>query len=188
MDSRDLVIKSLGKYLPKLRGIAGATILGDGSVAPVMDLPELLRTPARGIAEGAHPEAAEDLAAGPALPSALVVDDSLSARRSLAQFIGDSGFRVRTARDGLEAIELINVTRPDLILVDLEMPRMNGLELTTHIRSQSSIRELPVIMVTSRSTEKHRQQAKAAGVNRYLTKPFSEDELMGYVQELCGGS
>jgi chemosensory pili system protein ChpA (sensor histidine kinase/response regulator) len=188
MDSRDLVIKSLGKYLPRLRGIAGATILGDGSVAPVMDLPELLRTPARGVAEGAQPEVAADLVVEPALPNALIVDDSLSARRSLAQFIGASGFRVRTARDGLEAIELINVNRPDLLLVDLEMPRMNGLEFTTHIRSQPATRELPVIMITSRSTDKHRQQAKTAGVNRYLTKPFSEDELMGYVQELCGGS
>ena len=188
MDSRDLVIKSLGKYVPRLRGIAGATILGDGSVAPVMDLPELLRTPARGVAEDAQPEVAADLVVGPALPNALVVDDSLSARRSLANFIGDSGFRVRTARDGLEAIKLINVTRPDLLLVDLEMPRLNGLELTTHIRAQSSTRELPVIMITSRSTDKHRQQAKAAGVNRYLTKPFSEEELMGCVQELCGAS
>jgi chemosensory pili system protein ChpA (sensor histidine kinase/response regulator) len=187
LDSRDLVIKDLGRYIPKLRGIAGATILGDGSVTPVLDLPELLRTP--GLA-GFDVDPAEEWeetaqAVGSGLPYALVVDDSLSARRMLAQFIGDSGFEVGMARDGLEAVDLINAKRPDLVLLDLEMPRMNGLELTSHIRANTATRQLPIVMITSRSTEKHRQQAIAAGVNHYVTKPYSEEELLGCVQSLC---
>ncbi len=189
VDSRDLVIKSLGRYIPKLRGIAGATILGDGSVTPVLDLPELLRMPAAsGFRMDPMQEETElTEAAESGLPYALVVDDSLSARRALAQFIGDSGFEVGTARDGLEAIDLINAKRPDVVLLDLEMPRMNGLELTTHIRANSATRGLPIVMITSRSTEKHRRQALAAGVNQYLTKPYSEDELIGCVETLCRG-
>lgn len=185
VDSRDLVVKPLGQYVPKLNGVVGATILGDGSVAPVLDLPELLRAP---------PVLQQTLTftqqPAPAVPAAvrrqvaLAVDDSLSARRSLAQFVQDAGFEVRTARDGLEAIEIINGKRPDIVLADLEMPRMNGLELTAHLRANQPTRDLPVIMITSRSTDKHRREAEAMGVNVYLTKPFAEDELLGYIKKL----
>lgn len=186
LDSRDLVVKSLGRYVPKLRGIAGATILGDGSVAPVLDLPELLREPLEAMARPAD-EAAPAGLAEPATGAriALIVDDSLSARRSLSEVVSDSGFQVRTARDGLEAIEIIERQRPDVVLVDLEMPRMNGLELTQHLRAREDTRELPVLMITSRSTRKHRQQAEAAGVNGYLTKPFAEDELLEQLLAAC---
>ncbi|VAW59443.1 Signal transduction histidine kinase CheA, partial [hydrothermal vent metagenome] len=112
----------------------------------------------------------------------LVVDDSLSARKSLAQFVQDMGFEVRTARDGMEAVSLIDAHKPDLILVDMEMPRMNGLELTSHIRASSETHELPVIMITSRSTEKHRKTAFNRGVNHYMVKPFEEDELAMHIQ------
>jgi chemotaxis protein histidine kinase CheA/CheY-like chemotaxis protein len=184
VDSRDLVVKNLGQYLPRLNGIVGATILGDGSVAPVLDLPELLRTPAI-----SQPALTATRAATPAAPTlhrqfVLAVDDSLSARRSLAQFAQDAGFEVRTARDGLEAIEIIKGKRPDLVLADLEMPRMNGLELTAHLRANQATHEMPVIMITSRSTEKHRREAEAMGVNVYLTKPFVEDELLGHIHRL----
>jgi chemosensory pili system protein ChpA (sensor histidine kinase/response regulator) len=182
MDSRDLVVKKLGQYIPKLHGIVGATILGDGSVVPVLDLPELLRAPMTQVQ--LRPAAAGPIAAEVRQQLALAVDDSLSARRSLAQFVQDAGFEVRTARDGLEAIEIIKGKHPDIILADLEMPRMNGLELTAHLRADPSTRHLPVIMITSRSTEKHRQEAEAMGVNVYLTKPFAEDELLGHIHQL----
>lgn len=96
----------------------------------------------------------------------------------------DAGFEVRTARDGLEAIGIIHDRRPDILLVDLEMPRMNGLELTSHVRASDVTQNLPVIMITSRSTEKHRREAKAMGVNVYLTKPFAEDELLGHINSV----
>jgi chemosensory pili system protein ChpA (sensor histidine kinase/response regulator) len=183
-ESRELVIKSMGRHLPKIRGVAGATILGDGSVTPVLDLPELLREPSRRTVE--RPTKPGDITGIDVnLPYALVVDDSLSARRSLAQFMSDSGFQVRTARDGLEAVKIMQTRQPDLLLVDLEMPRMNGLELTYHIRANDETRNLPVIMITSRSTDKHRRQAEAAGVTQYLTKPYAEDELMEHVYAVC---
>ena len=184
VDSRDLVVKNLGHYLPRLNGIVGATILGDGSVAPVLDLPELLRAPAASQPALTAARAATPVAPTLHRPFVLAVDDSLSARRSLAQFAQDAGFEVRTARDGLEAIEIINGKRPDLVLADLEMPRMNGLELTAHLRANQATRDVPVIMITSRSTEKHRREAETTGVNVYLTKPFVEDELLGHIHRL----
>lgn len=185
LDSRDLVVKNMGQYIPTLPGIVGATILGDGSVAPVLDLPELLRARAAGQRlPTAAVQSAQSITAAPHRQIVLAVDDSLSARRSLAQFVQDAGFEVRTARDGLEAIEIINNKRPDLVLADLEMPRMNGLELTAHLRANQTTHDLPVIMITSRSTAKHRHEAEAAGVDTYLTKPFMEDDLLEQMHRL----
>ena len=98
----------------------------------------------------------------------------------------DTGFDVRAARDGLEAASMLQSLRPDILLADLEMPRMNGLELTAHVRSQPELKHLPVIMITSRSTEKHRQMSAAAGVNVHLIKPFSDDVLLQQVVRLTG--
>lgn len=181
IDSRDLVVKPLGPYLRKIRGIVGATILGDGSVVPVLDLPELIRTPLDSLAEQTE---LTDTGIRRSLPVALVVDDSISARRTLAQVVRDAGYDVRTAKDGLEAATLIEKKRPDIVLTDLEMPRMNGIELASHIQANSGTCDIPVIMITSRSTEKHRQMASSVGVDVYLNKPFSEDELLQHVHDL----
>jgi chemosensory pili system protein ChpA (sensor histidine kinase/response regulator) len=187
LDTRDLVVKDLGSYIPKMRGVLGVTILGDGSVTPVLDLPELLRHTHHAGSETDDGTAGHDLpTAHKRPPLALVVDDSLSARRALAHFIADSGFDVNEARDGMEALDRITDRKPDIMLVDMEMPRMNGIELTTHVRSRAELADIPIIMVTSRSTQKHREQARAAGVNEYMTKPFSEDTLLEKVQGLIG--
>ena len=183
VDSRELVIKPMGKYMNNIRGIPGATILGDGSVVPVLDIPDLLRSSIRTEGETDH-VSYEQTGASTALPTALVVDDSLSARRALAQVVKDAGYDVRTAKDGLEAVEIIDKKVPEILLVDMEMPRMNGLELTAHVRANPDSSDIPVIMVTSRSTEKHREQAKSAGVNILLTKPFSEDVLLDHITKL----
>ncbi|MEX0950702.1 MAG: hybrid sensor histidine kinase/response regulator, partial [Gammaproteobacteria bacterium] len=181
IDSRDLVVKPLGPYLRKVRGIVGATILGDGSVVPVLDLPELIRNPLQGNVEQMD---MTDTSIRRSLPVALVVDDSISARRSLAQVVSDAGYEIRTAKDGLEAATLMEKKRPDILLTDLEMPRMNGIELTSHVRANPDMVDMPVIMITSRSTEKHRQSASSAGVDVYLTKPFTEDQLLQHVHDL----
>lgn len=198
VDGREVVVKKLGRYVPKTPGTIGAVILGDGSVAPVIDLPELLRARQQSCsATGAvqHPLGAvppsETSAASPEsgaalLRTALIVDDSLSARRASAQIMRDAGYQVRTAIDGLDAVALLEQAVPDVILVDMEMPRMNGLELTSHVRGRASTRHVPVIMISSRSTAKHRQQGDAAGVNAYLVKPFSEDKLLQHVHRLVG--
>ena len=182
--NQDLIVKQLGAFIPDIIGIEGATILGDGSIAPVIDLPGLLRT---ALNKDISPLIEQRLSEAEEVANeliALVVDDSLSARRSLAEFVKDLGYEVRMARDGIEALEVIETIKPTIVLVDLEMPRMNGLEFTTHLRSKSDTRDIPVIMITSRSTEKHRDMADEAGVNAYLTKPFSEDQLLENIQNL----
>jgi chemotaxis protein histidine kinase CheA len=181
VDTRDLFVKSMGKYINNIKGILGATILGDGSVVPVIDLPELIRAP---VVNLHSPSEMTQTNIHRALPIALVVDDSLSARRALAQVIQDAGFDVRTAKDGLEAVGIIEKKKPDILLVDMEMPRMNGMELTSHVRGFDNTKDIPVIMVTSRSTDKHRKQAEEAGVDVYVTKPFTEDDLLDHVHEL----
>jgi chemotaxis protein histidine kinase CheA/ActR/RegA family two-component response regulator len=186
LDSQELVVKKLGKYVPDVPGVIGVTILGDGSVAPVLDLPQLLREMADGVNAGPRRQrsAAGGVSRVEARKSALVVDDSLSARRAVAQVMRDAGYDVRTAIDGMEAAAILAKMLPDIVIVDMEMPRMNGLELTTHIRSRDNTRHLPVVMITSRSTDKHRQMADTAGVDVYLTKPFNDDELERHVHRL----
>lgn len=181
VDGRYLVVKRLGAYVPRVRGVIGASILADGSVAPVLDVHELLRQPATPVA---HLEIAEPEEIVISSPNVLVVDDSLSARRTLALVISDAGYEARTAVDGLDAIEAIEERIPDLILLDLEMPRMNGLELAAHLRADEETRDIPIVMVTSRSTAKHREQAHTAGIDAFITKPYQEDELAEQIRLL----
>ncbi len=112
------------------------------------------------------------------------MDDSLSARRSVVQVLKDVGFDVRTANDGLDAVNILEKFVPDIIVTDMEMPRMNGLELTANVRHTERTKHVPIIMITSRSTEKHRQMSAAAGVNVHLTKPFSDETLLQHVVRL----
>lgn len=182
-DSLDVVIKGLGHYIGKIPGYIGATILGDGTVTPVLDVPELLRIPAYSVT-GILPEAVETIEPLSILPTVLVVDDSLSQRRALEQLLSDAGYRVQSARDGIEATELLKSFKPNVLLTDLEMPRMNGIELASHIRTQNKIKNLPVIMITSRTTQKHRQMAEEAGVDAYFTKPVRDEELLMKMQSL----
>jgi chemotaxis protein histidine kinase CheA len=184
--SEEQIIKPLNKYACKPAGVVGAAILGDGSVSAVLDLQDFPTLQMTQVEYQRWLRTKADLQARfippAAKPIALVVDDSLSARRALAQFMEDLGLEVVTAKDGFEAISVMQNTRPSLLLVDLEMPRMNGLELTSHIRAAETQTRLPIVMVTSRITDKHRQMASQAGVDAYLNKPWSEDELMQVVQ------
>jgi len=179
---QDLVIKKLGHYLRSVVGTVGASILGDGSVVPILELADLLRLE-RGEWQDLQ-AAARPTATATAHTDVLVVDDSLSVRTALATLLGEHGFQVRTAKDGLEAIESIGERRPALVLADLEMPRMNGLELTAHIRANAALRELPVVMITSRTAAKHRNLAQAAGVSDYITKPYQESDLVTRLRTL----
>lgn len=189
VDGREVVVKKLGRYVPKIQGTIGAVILGDGSVAPVIDLPELLRaSPARrAAATDIGPVRVPPTASPPATKrTVLIVDDSISARRASAQVMRDAGYEVLTALDGMDAVAVLEQTVPDVVLVDMEMPRMNGLELTAHLRARESSKKIPIIMITSRSTEKHRQQGDSAGVDAYLVKPFNEDQLLQHIDRLVG--
>ncbi len=176
-DSRDLVLKPLSKYLPRVDGIAGASILGDGSVTPVIDLSELkLKTVADQYIVNQDSQVVEENY-NRLLSAILVVDDSISARRSMANFVRDLGYIAIEAGDGIEAQECLKENHIIMVITDLEMPRMNGIDLTRHIKTREQFKQLPVMMVTSRSTIKHRELAERAGVQEYVTKPFDEDDL-----------
>ena len=186
-DCEELVIKPLNDFCPKPTGVVGCSVLGDGAVAPVLELSSLVSEQLRADDSVHRMKANIQSRANlqSELPMALVVDDSLSVRRSLEQLVGDMGLEVRTAKDGFEAIGVIGEKQPVVLLVDMEMPRMNGLELTAHLRAQEATSDLPVIMITSRSGNKHRRLAEAAGVTRFMTKPFSEDDLSEQIRLLA---
>jgi chemotaxis protein histidine kinase CheA len=180
-DARTVVVKPFHPLMPHALGIDGATVLGDGSVATVVDLPDLLRD----FQAGQMPELGrQEVHTRAKLPLCLVVDDSVSVRRTMEQLMQDSGYEVVTARDGVDALGAVQHRAPDIVLVDLEMPRMNGLELTSALRNRSATKATPVVMITSRFTDKHRQLADDAGVNAFLTKPYSEDLLLHTIDGL----
>lgn len=182
LNSYDLVIKSTGNYVSDTKGTSGVAILGDGSVIAVLDIADLFRN-ADQLSNlnkaGAKPSMLRLVADQ---PKVLIVDDSLSVRKTMSQLVQDSGYKPVLARDGLEAVEILDKQKVSAALVDMEMPRMNGLELTRHIRSESSIKNLPIIMITSRSQSKHRTQAIEMGVSEYLTKPYTEDDLLEKIE------
>ena len=182
VDSRELLVQSPGRYAQHMAGVAGLSILGDGGVAVNLDLGQLLEAAAPRSAAGAK-KVSKAARARAALPSVLIVDDALSVRNSLQQLIADAGFRAETARDGIEAIDAMRVFKPDVLLTDLEMPNMNGVELTSHVRGREDLRGLPIIMITSRSQDKHRQLAENAGVDVYITKPYNDGDLIQTIRE-----
>lgn len=173
-----VVLENLPTWLPSLAGVRGACVLGDGRAAPVLDLRELCRTRAtRSMPEWSRmPERQA--------PLVVVADDSLTIRRALAELLLDAGYRVQTASDGLEALLVLEKHDCAALLVDLEMPRMNGLELTLHLRQSESHARLPVVMITSRSSDRHRELALGAGVNDLLTKPYSDDQVLTALAQL----
>lgn len=179
-EARTIIVSRLGPYAPTIAGVRGATILGDGRVAPVLDLPELVAA-RMAEASGRKLDAAA-LVRAARLPRALIADDSLSVRRALEQLLRDAGFEVDAARDGLEALGVLNRHTPDVILLDLEMPKLSGLEVASFVRQTDQFKHVPVVMITSRTGDKHRQMAKEAGVDLLLTKPYSDEYLLDYLQ------
>jgi len=185
----ELVVKGCGKYVGEVNGITGMSLLGNGQVLPVIDIPQLIRgaTATTAVKVNVPKVLASKLEAKST--KILIVDDSLSARNSLSELAKDAGYSVTLARDGLDALNALRSEIPDLVLTDLEMPRMNGLELTSSIRGDNDLSHLPIVMVTSRTTQKHKEQALSAGINAYVTKPYTPEELISVVgQQLKGGA
>jgi chemosensory pili system protein ChpA (sensor histidine kinase/response regulator) len=114
----------------------------------------------------------------------MVVDDSVTVRKVTSRFLEREGFRVITAKDGVEALQLLQDHIPDVMLLDIEMPRMDGFEVAKNVRTSSRLRDIPIIMITSRTGEKHRERAFELGVNKYMGKPYQEDLLLQNIQEL----
>ncbi|HWS25923.1 MAG TPA: Hpt domain-containing protein [Xanthomonadales bacterium] len=186
--SKEVVVKSAGLQLSIVPGIFGATIMGDGRVVVILDLAPLVR---HGVALRQAPELAAELELLEPLPEpavrrqplVMVVDDSITMRKVTTRVLERSNFDVFTAKDGLDAVEQLQDRMPDVILLDIEMPRMDGYEVATYIRNDQRLKHIPIIMITSRTGEKHRQRALEVGVDRYLGKPYQENDLLKNVQE-----
>ncbi|TXL61668.1 hybrid sensor histidine kinase/response regulator [Zeimonas arvi] len=174
---RSVVVRPMPAHLPRVPGIDGVAVLGDGAVAPVLDPIALLAAHADGSLRARAAAPVSRAPASRTAPLCLVVDDSVSVRRTTEIFVRDLGFEVDGAADGIEALERVRRRVPDLALVDMEMPRMNGLEFVRALRSDPRSENVAVIMITSRYSERHKTLALEAGVDVFLTKPYTEDAL-----------
>ncbi|MFQ5609354.1 MAG: response regulator, partial [Woeseiaceae bacterium] len=175
--SREIVVKTVGPQLAGIRGISGATILGDGRIVLILDINALVRTGAPVVEiRKAAPTPTDDR------PLALVVDDSITVRRVTERILQRHGMRVLTAKDGLDAISVMQDAKPDVILLDIEMPRMDGYEFASHVRNDDRVQDVPIIMITSRVGDKHRARAIELGVNDYLGKPYQDAQLLDAIQ------
>jgi chemosensory pili system protein ChpA (sensor histidine kinase/response regulator) len=173
----ELVVRPVGPRVAAVPGISGAAFLSDGSVAVVLDLPSLIETRHRiPAADASVPWSAAQ--GGARVLRILVVDDSITVRRVTAQLLERHGMAVTTARDGVDALQKLQEQPPDLVLLDVEMPRMDGFELLANMQSSDTLRAVPVVMVTSRTGDKHRERALTLGAAEYLGKPFQEAELL----------
>ena len=178
--SREIVVKSLGPQFAGVGGISGATILGDGSVVVILDLLALIRSQGNdGLAVGRRPRTG-----APRTRSIMVVDDSVTVRKVTSRLLERQGMDVMVAKDGIEAVAMLQERRPDVMLLDIEMPRMDGFEVARQVRHDERLADLPIIMISSRTGEKHQERALGLGVNRFLGKPFQESELLASIDEL----
>jgi len=186
LGSERVVVKPLGPALSSIRWLTGGTILPDGRVAMILDLLGLIRSGlVRGhesteLGDAAEPEATEDSRR----TCVMIVDDSLTVRRVTSRMLQRQDIDVLAARDGVDALAQLEDQIPNLILLDIEMPRMDGYELTRHIRRSPRLKDIPIIMITSRTGEKHRKYAMEVGVDRYLGKPYQEAELLDEISSV----
>lgn len=185
LGGREIVIKTLGTHLRKVHGVTGATLLGDGSVVLILNPMELV---SEASTSDFHTEAATPTPTLVARESysVMIVDDSLSVRRVVSNLIKNAGWSPLIARDGIEALEVIQRSPhpPDLILVDIEMPRMDGYELMSTLKSQKDFQYIPLVVLTSRAGEKHRQKAIEIGAAEYITKPYRDETLLTTIRQL----
>jgi len=190
--SREIVVKSLGAQFAGVAGISGATILGDGRVVVILDLLATIRLQhAQQLIQQRPqllpqvPESVEPEHGRPTL--VMVVDDSVTVRKVTSRLLERNGMNVMTAKDGVDAISQLQERKPDIMLLDIEMPRMDGFEVAALVRHDERLKDLPIIMITSRTGEKHRERALAIGVNQYLGKPYQESLLLESIEQLVHG-
>lgn len=206
LGNREVVVKNIGPQLSRMIGIAGATVLGSGDIVLILNpLPlaarlqhENARAPRILASDAPHEMGAVAELARPSSPDSsqsapvqglrtqhivMVVDDSLTVRRVTQRLLAREGYQVVLAKDGVDALEQLQAITPDVMLVDIEMPRMDGFDLTRNVRSDERTRHIPIIMITSRTATKHRSYASELGVNEYMGKPFQEAELLQHIAQ-----
>jgi chemosensory pili system protein ChpA (sensor histidine kinase/response regulator) len=194
--NQEVVVKSVGVQVARLAGILGATILGNGEIVLIINPVQLItRAPEPPAVFDVAPDARDEAKAAQkridhvtelstsTVPTVMVVDDSLTVRRVTQRLLERQGYTVLLAKDGVDALRQLQDVRPDIMLVDIEMPRMDGYDLTRNVRGNKKTAEIPIIMITSRTAEKHRSTAFELGVNEYLGKPYQEDELLKFIKQ-----
>jgi chemosensory pili system protein ChpA (sensor histidine kinase/response regulator) len=181
LKNQEIVIKHIGPQLARLAGVAGATVLGDGSI--IMILNPVVLSQRTGIEISVPAPAAPEPAAAPAV---MVVDDSMTVRNITGALLEREGYRVTTAKDGVDALEKLQDALPDVMLLDIEMPRMDGFELAAKLRANARTRDIAIIMITSRTAGKHRRQAAQLGVDAFLGKPYQEAGLLMQIKATLG--
>jgi|KBSSwiStaDraftv2_1062776.scaffolds.fasta_scaffold18275_2 chemosensory pili system protein ChpA (sensor histidine kinase/response regulator) len=191
MGNQEIVVKSLGPQLARMAWVSGATVLPDGSIVPLINPVVLARRTLSGVPDFEHTTLVPHLPgrgkkAATVAPIVMVVDDSLTVRKITTRLLEREGYQVVTAKDGLEALEQMRETLPAIMLVDIEMPRMDGFDLTRNVRGDPRTKDIPIIMISSRTAEKHRSQAAALGVNQFLGKPYQEAELLAQIAAFLG--
>ena len=188
LGNQEIIVKPVSPQFNNMPGISGATVLGDGRVVVVLDLAALVRN-----IGSQQQKQAESRALRMARQEArqekigiMVIDDSITMRKVTARILERHNIQVVTAKDGLDAVAMLQAQVPDLAILDIEMPRMDGFEVLAHVRNQARLQHLPIIMVTSRGGEKHRERAMKLGVSDYLTKPYQEEQLMQSIRKILG--
>jgi chemosensory pili system protein ChpA (sensor histidine kinase/response regulator) len=203
--NQEVVVKAVGPQLARIPGLAGATVLANGEIALILNPVALA---ARVAERGSAPASVvtTPIADAPAVPAELtattvraptataaaaaavmVVDDSLTVRKISGRLLARHGYHVLTAKDGVDALEQLADVMPDVMLLDIEMPRMDGFDLARNIRGDKRLKHIPLIMITSRTADKHRQMAMEIGVNHYLGKPYDEDDLLNCIRQCIPG-
>ncbi|MDR2880923.1 MAG: response regulator, partial [Azoarcus sp.] len=189
---QEIIVKNAGPQLTRIAGMTGATVLGNGEIVLIINpIAMTSREAFHGLISnipGALSPVIEDISEQEVAhePTVMVVDDSLTVRKITSRMLEREGYRVITAKDGVDAIESLIDNRPDVILSDIEMPRMDGFDLVRNIRADARLRDVPIIMITSRLADKHRDYAMEIGANHYLGKPYQEEELLGLIAGYTG--
>ncbi|HMW56584.1 MAG TPA: Hpt domain-containing protein [Accumulibacter sp.] len=190
LGNQEIVVKNIGPQLARVIGVDGATVLGNGQVVLILNPIALASRDRTASAVSPVPTVRQPVATDSVtatLPTIMIVDDSLTVRKITSRLLAREGYQVMTAKDGVDALEQLVALVPDVLLVDIEMPRMDGFEFTRNVRADKRLSTVPIIMITSRTADKHRQYAIELGVNHYLGKPYQEEELLrlvaGHVRE-----
>ena len=184
LGSREIVVKNVGAQISSVPGIYGATILGDGNVILILDVIPLSRSYVKKLKvmeESGYVTEEVEVSRDPII---MIVDDSITMRKVGERILRRNDYDVVTAKDGIDALEKLKEVVPDVMLLDIEMPRMDGYELAIEMKKIENYANVPIIMITSRTGEKHRQKAMDLGVNRYLGKPYQEADLLENISEL----
>ncbi|HWS74515.1 MAG TPA: response regulator, partial [Quisquiliibacterium sp.] len=180
--NQEVVVKSVGPQVARVRGVTGATVLGNGDIVLIVNPVAFAQVAAGEVLDRVVKAPSISAVMAESLPPVvMVVDDSVTVRKVTQRLLAREGYQVLLAKDGVDALRLLQDTVPDVVLLDIEMPRMDGFDLTRHLRGDERLRDVPIVMISSRTADKHRNHAQSLGVNVFLGKPYPEDELLAHV-------